>query len=120
MGIIVAACVSQFHDSEGVFELLLAYNDGREIGHAMTRSAARQIADETSNAIGDSPLACQAAALQRENAELRAVMKECHAVLKMMISPGDISGSTVLGAFAAAKSAEARVRTLLGGENAGN
>lgn len=68
MGIIVAACVSQFHDSEGVFELLLAYNDGREIGHAMTRSAARQIADEVSNAIGDSALARQAEALQRENA----------------------------------------------------
>lgn len=65
-------------------------------------------------------LARQAEALQRENAELRAVMKECHAALKMMISPGDISGSTVLGAFAAAKSAEARARALLGGENAGN
>lgn len=63
-------------------------------------------------------LASQAAALQRKNAELREAMKECHAVLKMMISPGDISGSTVLGAFAAAKSAEARVRALLGGENA--
>lgn len=65
-------------------------------------------------------LARQAEALQRENAELRAVMKECHAALNMMISPGDISGSTVLGAFAAAKSAEARARALLGGENAGN
>jgi hypothetical protein len=52
--------------------------------------------------------------LQRENAGLRAVMKECHAALKMTISPGDI-----LGAFAAAKSAEARARALLGGsENA--
>lgn len=62
----------------------------------------------------------QAEALQRENAELRGVMKECHAALKMIISPGDISGSTVLGAFAAAKSAESRARALLGGENAGN
>lgn len=60
-----------------------------------------------------SPLARQAEALQRENAELWAVMKECHAALKMTISPGDI-----LGAFAAAKSAEARARALLGGENA--
>lgn len=60
----------------------------------------------------------KAEALQRENAELRAVMKECHAALKMMVAPGDISGSTVLGAFAAAKSAEARARALLGGENA--
>ena len=60
----------------------------------------------------------QAEALQRENAELREALKECHAALKMMISPGDISGSTVLGAFAAAKSAEARARALLGGENA--
>lgn len=65
-------------------------------------------------------VARQAEALQRENAELRGVMKECHAALKMIISPGDISGSTVLGAFAAAKSAEARARALLGGENAGN
>lgn len=64
-------------------------------------------------------LALQAEVLQRENAELRDVMKECHTALKMMISPGDISGSTVLGAFAAAKSAEARARALLGGsENA--
>lgn len=65
-------------------------------------------------------LARKAEALQREVAELRAVMKECHAALNMMISPGDISGSTVLGAFAAAESAEARARALLGGENAGN
>lgn len=65
-------------------------------------------------------LARQAEALQRENAELRKALKECHAALKMMISPGEISGSTVLGAFAAAKSAEARARALLGGENAGN
>lgn len=65
-------------------------------------------------------LARQAEALRRENAELRKALKECHAALKMMISPGEISGSTVLGAFAAAKSAEARARALLGGENAGN
>ena len=77
MGIIVAACVSRFHESEGVFELLLAYNDGREIGHAMTRSAARQIADEISNAIGDSPLARQAEALERENADLRKKLDAC-------------------------------------------
>lgn len=65
-------------------------------------------------------LARQAEALQRENAELRAVMKECHAALKMMISPGDISGSTVLGAFAAAKSAEARARSTLAATRSGS
>ena len=65
-------------------------------------------------------LARQAEALQRENAELRAVMKECHAALKMMISPGDISGSTVLGAFAAAKSAEARARATLAATRSGS
>lgn len=52
---------------------------------------------------------------ERENNELRAVMKECHAALKMMITPGDISGSTVASAFAAATSAECRARTLLNG-----
>ncbi|WP_242218062.1 hypothetical protein [Shinella zoogloeoides] len=67
-----------------------------------------------------SPLARQAEALQRENAELRAVMNECHAALKMMISPGDISGSTVLGAFAAAKSAEARARSALAATRSGS
>lgn len=53
MGIIVAACVSQFHDSDDEFELLLAYDDGREIGHTMTRSTAKRIAEEIIDAIGD-------------------------------------------------------------------
>lgn len=53
MDIIVAACVSQFHDSDDEFELLLAYNDGREIGHTMTRAAAKQMASECADAIGD-------------------------------------------------------------------
>ena len=60
----------------------------------------------------------KAEALQQEVAELRDVMKDCHAALKMMVTPGDISGSTVASAFAAATSAECRARTLLGGENA--
>ena len=41
---IVAACVSQFHDDENSFELLLAYADGREIGHVVSLSAAQGIA----------------------------------------------------------------------------
>ncbi len=74
MDIIVAACVSQFHDSDDEFELLLAYDDGREIGHAMTRAAAKQIAEEIVNALGDDSTR-QAEVLQRENAELREALK---------------------------------------------
>lgn len=57
----------------------------------------------------------KAEAMKREIAELREVMRECHAALKMMVTPGDISGSTVATAFAAATSAECRARTLLNG-----
>ncbi|MGJ7039195.1 hypothetical protein J2Y63_002450 [Shinella sp. BE166] len=60
-------------------------------------------------------LARKAEAMEREIAELRDVMRGCHAALKMMIDPGDISGSTVSTAFAAATSAESRARTLLNG-----
>jgi len=102
MGIIVAACVSQFHDSEDEFELLLAYDDGREIGHAMTRSAARQIAEEIANAIGAEDASRQAEALQRENAEFaRAVLEVLNAV-RDYLPPDGISAkdclSRVIGA----------------------
>ncbi|UNK39329.1 hypothetical protein MNR02_06390 [Shinella sp. H4-D48] len=61
----------------------------------------------------------RAEAAEREVAELRAVMKDCHSALKMLVSPGVIQGTTVIGAFAAVASAECRARALLGGsENA--
>ncbi|EYR81440.1 hypothetical protein [Shinella sp. DD12] len=41
---IVGACLSQFHADENSFELLLAYADGREIGHSLSRTAAQEIA----------------------------------------------------------------------------
>jgi hypothetical protein len=43
---IVGACLSQFHNDENMFELLLAYADGREIGHSVSRAAAQRIADD--------------------------------------------------------------------------
>lgn len=52
MSEIVAACVSQFHNDENSFELLLAYSDGREVGHSVSRAAARRIATELVNAVG--------------------------------------------------------------------
>lgn len=41
---IVGACLSQFHDDENSFELLLGYADGREIGHVLSKRAAQEIA----------------------------------------------------------------------------
>lgn len=43
---IVGACLSQFHDDPDSFEFLLAFSDGREFGHLVTRSAAQRIAAE--------------------------------------------------------------------------
>jgi hypothetical protein len=52
MAEIVAACVSQFHDDANSFELLLAYADGREIGHSVSRKVAQNIASELIEAAG--------------------------------------------------------------------
>lgn len=46
---IVGVCLSQFHDDENSFELLLAYADGREIGHLVNRTNAQRIAQEFAN-----------------------------------------------------------------------
>lgn len=46
MSKIVGAGVSQFHDDKNEFELLLAFEDGREIGHSVSRKVARDIASE--------------------------------------------------------------------------
>lgn len=43
---IVGACLSKFHDDRDTFELLLAYSDGREIGHVVSRKAAKNIGAE--------------------------------------------------------------------------
>lgn len=50
---IVGACLSQFHDDANCFELLLAYADGREVGHLVSRAAALRIAVEFANEFGD-------------------------------------------------------------------
>lgn len=54
MSEIVAAALSQFHDDPNSFELLLAYADGREVGHLVSRSTAQKIAVEFTNEF-DSP-----------------------------------------------------------------
>lgn len=46
---IVGGCLSQFHDDANSFELLLAYSDGREIGHVISREAGKRIAAEFAN-----------------------------------------------------------------------
>lgn len=56
MSKIVGACVSQFHDDENEFELLLAFEDGREIGHSVSRKVARDIASELAGAAGKSTI----------------------------------------------------------------
>lgn len=53
MAEIVGACVSQFHGDENSFEFLLAYEDGREIGHSVSRDVARRIASEIMQAVDD-------------------------------------------------------------------
>lgn len=51
MAQIVGACLSQFHDDANSFELLLAYADGREYGHSVSRDVAKKIAVEMSEAV---------------------------------------------------------------------
>jgi hypothetical protein len=55
MSEIVGACLSQYHDDEDKFELLLAYADGREIGHTVSRASAKKIAAEFASEFGDTP-----------------------------------------------------------------
>lgn len=49
MSEIVGACLSQFHDDPGRFELLIAFADGREIGHVVSRATAQKIAVDFAN-----------------------------------------------------------------------
>lgn len=51
MSEIVGACLSQFHDDENRFELLLAYSDGREVGFSVSRQVAQKMASEFANAL---------------------------------------------------------------------
>jgi len=53
---IVAACLSQFHDDENDFELLLAYADGREVGFSITRDVAKKLAAELAARTGSMEL----------------------------------------------------------------
>lgn len=55
MAEIVGSCVSQFHDDDNYFELLLGYSDGREVGHVISRAAIRQIAADMANAVPETP-----------------------------------------------------------------
>jgi len=43
---VTGACLSQFHDDENHFELLLAYADGREVGFSVSRTVVQQMAAE--------------------------------------------------------------------------
>lgn len=51
-----------------------------------------------------------------DNRRLREALKECQTALAMMIDPSCIANSTVLNAFAAATSAEAKARSVLSAE----
>jgi hypothetical protein len=44
MSEIIGASLSQFHNDENSFELLIAFSDGREVGHLVSRIAAQRIA----------------------------------------------------------------------------
>lgn len=95
-------------------EALQRENAEKDAEIAKLRGMIRDNGTPRFNAVCD-----RAETAEREVAELRAVMKDCHSALKMLVSPGVIQGTTVIGAFAAATSAERRARALLGGyENA--
>lgn len=59
MSEIVGACLSQFHDDENSFELLLAYSDGREVGFSVSRKVALKMASELANGAGCDPSAIE-------------------------------------------------------------
>lgn len=40
MNEIVGACLSQFHDDENSYELLINFSDGREVGYRIAKDAA--------------------------------------------------------------------------------
>jgi len=50
---IVGTCLSQFHDDENHFELLLAYSDGREVGFSVSRAFVKQMVEEMAREVGD-------------------------------------------------------------------
>jgi len=51
---IIGSCLSQFHGESDHFEFLLAYSDGREIGHVVSRKVAQEVAkDIIKNAGGE-------------------------------------------------------------------
>lgn len=70
MSEIVGACLSQFHDDENSFELLLAYSDGREVGFSVSRNVAQKMASELANGAG-----CDPSAIERKAEPLEYVEK---------------------------------------------
>lgn len=52
MNRIVGASLSQFHGDENNYELLIAFGDGREIGHIVTKQVAQELAKELTEQSG--------------------------------------------------------------------
>lgn len=55
--------------------------------------------------------------VQRDCAELRAILRECQQTLAMMIDPGNVRyrQTSVMNAYAACVASEAKARRVLGG-----
>jgi hypothetical protein len=60
-------------------------------------------------------MASEADTLRAERDELLAIVRECQGVLAMLTVPKQISGSTLLNAWAACVAAETRARQALQG-----
>jgi hypothetical protein len=58
-------------------------------------------------------MASEADTLRAERDELLAIVRECQGVLAMLTVPKQISGSTLLNAWAACVAAETRARQAL-------
>lgn len=78
---IVGACLSQFHDDPNNHEFLIAYADGREIGHAVSTDHAMTITRDMASQLGLDDIHASAfmiSALQH----LRDVFRMDHVVVK--------------------------------------
>jgi hypothetical protein len=82
MGEVVGACVSQFHDDANRFELLLAFSDGREVGHSVSRAALEKIANELVQEVGhaakDAEIARQATVIEKYREAQQAEWQPIH------------------------------------------
>lgn len=88
MGHIVGACLSQFHGDEDNFELLLAYADGREIGHVVSRRAAERITADFVNATD---------ALAAKDAEIAVLRKALTGLRRYFLTHGWDEKSMMVG-----------------------